>query len=183
MKSQDFITNEERSKELLWAVLARTAYLEKAYFEQEELEKQLKGIVAVWGKFLEERENRELAILAYLTEVKHLKVKEAAAEMDMTLSAFRGKRALFFSKVRRRASYERMKDKILEQEQRYKREDLIEAIDFSVRAYNILRRNHIKTVSQAEKLSRDDLLKMWSCGEKIADEIIQKVKRYREEKE
>lgn len=57
----------------------------------------------------------------------------------------------------------------------------IEQLDLSVRAYNVLRRNYITTVSQAMALTDDDLKKMRNCGAGTIREIREKISKYMEE--
>lgn len=51
----------------------------------------------------------------------------------------------------------------------------IEELDLSVRAYNVLKREHVNTVGQLVTKSRDDLFDMRNMGEKATNEVEAKL--------
>ena len=57
-------------------------------------------------------------------------------------------------------------------------ETSIEDLDFSVRAYNCLKRAGINTVEDLIKKSRGDMLKVKNLGIKSIDEVIAKLESY-----
>ena len=54
----------------------------------------------------------------------------------------------------------------------YNNEDIIDILNFSVRAYNCLKRNDIKTIESLLELSEQDLLEMKNLGKKTKNEIL-----------